>query len=55
MNRICTRLRQRLLPEHLRDAMMISIEGTADFDQFDDVIHLWHTKKPRRLAILKPV
>ena len=50
MNRIATRLRQRLLPEHLRDAMLVSSEGSS-FNDFATIVYLWHSKKPRRLPI----
>ena len=50
INRIATRLRKRLLPEHLRDAMLVSSEGSS-FNDFATIVYLWHSKKPRRLPI----
>lgn len=50
MNRVTTRLRQRLLPRHIRDAMLVSIEGSK-VDNFIPIVKLWHSSKPRRLPI----
>lgn len=53
MNRILTKLRNRLTTEHLDQLMRISIEGpnTLNEQTKEEIINYWKTVKPRRLPI----
>ena len=51
MNRLCTRLRQRLTPEHLANALLVSEEGHFDNDsEIRTVIQHWNNQKQRRIV-----
>ncbi len=53
MNRILTKLRNRLTTEHLNQLMIISIEGaeTLTEEMKEEIINYWKNVKPRRLAV----
>ncbi len=53
MNRVLTKLRNRLTIEHVDQLMRISIEG-ADIlneEMKEEIINHWKKVKPRRLAV----
>jgi len=53
MNRILTKLRNRLTTEHIEQLMRISMEGadTLNEEMKDEIINYWKKIKPRRLAV----
>lgn len=53
MNRICTRLRQRLTPSHMDNLLLVVQEGpdTLTRDQLKDVVYKWHCTGSRRIQI----
>ncbi|CAF3338289.1 unnamed protein product [Rotaria socialis] len=53
MNRVLTKLRNRLTTEHVDQLMRISIEGvdTLNEDMKEEIINYWKKVKPRRLAV----
>lgn len=53
MNRVLTKLRNRLTTEHIDQLMRISIEGadTLNEEMKEEIINYWKKVKPRRLAV----
>lgn len=53
MNRICTRLRQRLTPRHLDNLLLVVQEGpdTLTRDRLKDMVYRWHRTGSRRIVI----
>ncbi|CAM4982101.1 unnamed protein product [Rotaria socialis] len=53
MNRILTKLRNRLTTKHVDQLMRISMEGgnTLNEEMKDEIINYWKKVKPRRLAV----
>ncbi|CAF1346512.1 unnamed protein product [Rotaria sp. Silwood1] len=53
MNRVLTKLKNRLTTEHVNQLMKISIEGadTLNEEMKEEIINYWKKVKPRRLAI----
>jgi len=53
MNRILTKLRNRLIIEHVDQLMRISIEGPDILNEEikEEIINNWKKVKPRRLAV----
>lgn len=53
MNRICTRLRQRLTPRHLDNLLLVVQEGpdTLTRDQLKEMVYRWHRTGSRRIQI----
>jgi Domain of unknown function (DUF4371)/hAT family C-terminal dimerisation region len=51
MSRVCTRLRQRLTPEHLGDLMTISVEGPEILSRDDirKIAYSWYEQRSRRI------
>ena len=56
MNRLCTRLRQRLTPQHLNKLLMIVQEGPTELtrDELKQIAYLWLQQKPRRIQFPPP-
>ena len=50
MNRLCTKLRQRLTSEHLDDLMIIAVEGPPELsdDEKRNLAYMWYRSKPTR-------
>jgi len=53
MNRLCTRLRQRLTSDHLHQLLLISMEGpdVLSRKQLEEIVRLWAVQKPRRIQL----
>lgn len=53
MNRLCSRLRQRLTVEHLNDLLLIAQEGPEKVtrDQLKEIVYVWFSQKPRRIQL----
>jgi hypothetical protein len=53
MNRLCTKLRQRLTSEHLDDLMIIASEGPTELSDDDKkcLAYCWYRSKPRRMQL----
>ena len=55
MNRICSRLRQRLTPEHLDALLMVAQKvltpGQPTKNLLEDIVYDWHGQRSRRVQI----
>lgn len=53
MNRLCTRLRQRLTPCHLDNLLLIAQEGPEVLhrDKLKAMVYSWHSRASRRIQI----
>ena len=56
MNRLCTRLRQRLTPDHLSHLLLIAQEGPEVLtrENLKDLVYVWYSQKPRRIQLPPP-
>lgn len=55
MNRLCSRLRQRLTPDHLDQLILIAQEGPELLTraQLQEVVYKWYTNQSRRIQLPK--
>ena len=53
MNRVCTKLRQRMTPDHLSQLLLISIEGPEVLSRRDivNIVYIWYKKGNRRIQL----
>ena len=53
MNRVCTKLRQRMTPDHLSQLLLISIEGPEILSRRDivNIVYIWYKKGNRRIQL----
>ena len=53
MNRLCSRLRQRLTVDHLSSLICITQEGPdqPSKDDLKQIVYTWYDKKPRRVQL----
>ena len=53
MNRLCSRLRQRLTSDHLHHLLLIAQEGPEIITraQLQEIIYHWHSQRPRRIQL----
>ena len=53
MNRLWSRLRQRLTSDHLHNLLLIAQEGPEIITraQLQEIIYHWHSQRPRRIQL----
>ena len=53
MNRLCSKLRQRMTQEHLSSLLLISQEGPAKPNRKElmEIVYIWYIQKTRRIQL----
>ena len=53
MNRVCTKLRQRMTPDHLSQLLLISIEGPEVLSRREivNVVYIWYTRREIKIDV----
>jgi len=53
LNRLCSKLRQRLTPDHLSQLLLIAQEGPEQISRHEliDIVYLWYDQAPRRIQL----